>query len=639
MSTQGFPNINDLFADRYLIQSELGRGGMGVVFRAWDQVDNRAVAIKLVQPSLGREAHIFDRFAREIRALRQLNHPNIVAIHEDGRHNDLYYFTMELAVGPTLASYVDPVDRLPLPQALYLFGQVCSALHHAHSRGVVHRDLKPTNILIQDSKTVKLLDFGLARLKDDTTLTLPGQALGTAAYMAPEVGRGEEAGPAADIYALGCLFFQLLTGMLPFKGESPVDVIVQHQTAEAPRVREFRPDASENMERAILRALDKNPRNRFASALDYFRKLARADDAGSSTSGSFQYPPVADAADSFESLTEDLASSPWMLLFDEPIPGAGVLGSWKVTPSPDGEWLAVGADAIEGPLLFNIKRRSWQRLGDHGAGRNVRAICWSRSGRLMSFVNSRRLVLVDMSRNQCVARLDVSNHRPWSIILIPTANGRPMPVACGESGGVVAWRDWPDATPAVFRAHQGVARTIRLAPGGGYFVTGGLDSAISFWRSSDFRPLRRLEVPKAAIWALAFSRTGQYLAAASSNQQEPALIYRVASDRLEPMNVKLRGRALGMIFSQSERMIAVGCHQRICFLELDRSGTNWDVTEVAEIDGEVRSLAFDNADRTMYAVTSLGRLVAFRRGGSSASDSLPVLTQDVDAPAGSTQFD
>jgi serine/threonine protein kinase len=612
-----FPSVNEIFANRYRLLGELGEGGMGVVFRAHDEKTDQTVALKVVRSDLTDDNHILERFHREIKILRRLDHPNIVKIHDDGIHDEFLYFTMEIATGPNLGSYVDPVDRISLELVLSLFGQICSAINHAHSQGVIHRDLKPTNIIIQDSKIVKLLDFGLARLESDAALTLPGQALGTAAYMAPEVGRGEEASPAADIYALGCLFYQLAVGELPYKAETPIDIIVAHQKDEIPSLRAHRPEITNEMEKAVQKAMSKSPDKRYESALQFFAELTKtvSDSSPSAPGVDSESDDLSSAISAFE------VNCQWRLNNDLSIPGAGVLGGWIVAPSPDMEWLAVGADCIEGPLLYHIREHAWSSMGDHGAGRNVRDISWSRSGRLMTFVNASRLVLVDMTNNQCVARLDVSNHRPWSVIIIPTPTGKPKPVVCGESGGAVVWEKWPDQLPQVFRAHTKVARTIELYPGGGFFVSGGLDGTLRFWRSRSLKPINAIRIRNAAIWNITFSRSGQYLAAASSDQENPVVLFSLINKRIIRQEVEFTGRALSIVISQSERLMAVGCHQKICFLEPDDNGV-WRMTEAASVDGEVRSVAFGQADRTLYAVTSRGRLLMLKRGTSQSSENM-----------------
>jgi len=607
------PEVNEVFADRYKILSPLGQGGMGAVFRVRDLQTSDTVALKMLHPKAMKENQIRERFEREIRIMEQLKHPNIVGILANGEWGEFPYFTMELIIGPNLLAFVDADDPLPLNQALYLTGQIASALNYAHGIGVIHRDLKPTNIIIQDSKTVKLLDFGLAREQEDMALTLPGQALGTAAYMAPEVGRGEKASPAADLYALGCLFFQLVTGRLPFVAESSLDIILQHQNAPPPLLSNFRGGIPPYVEEAVVRALAKQPGDRFRTAQEFYESLATPPEkrvASADKMPSFESfeQTVPDSDPNIQAVTE------WQVTHSEAIPTVGVLGGWCVVPSSNVGLLAVGADSVEGPMLYDTGAKKWSRLGPHGAGMGVRAICWSRSGELLAFVNSQRLAIVNMAQNKCLARLDVSNHRPWKVDFLPDNPASPSVILCGESGGVIVWRDWPNKAPEVFRAHASVARALRVSPGGGTYVTGGLDGALHFWKSRNSDKRGSLKQKNAAFWDVIFSRTGEYLAAASSDRDLPVLVYQSSGSTFEGQQVNSVGRALCLAFSESERMLAVGGENGVNFLE--RQGAQWILTEKCALDGEVRGVCFSRGDRTVYAVTSRGTLVGLRRGHS-----------------------
>lgn len=622
----GLPKINDVVAGRYRVLSPVGQGGMGVVYRALDTESNNTVALKMLHPRALRDSQARERFSREIRILRQLNHPNIVRIYDDGESDDFQYFTMEFITGPNLLAYADSTDLLPLEHVVLLVGQICSAINHAHKLGVIHRDLKPTNVIIQDSKRAKLLDFGLAREAEDAALTLPGQALGTAAYMAPEVGRGEKAGPAADIYALGCLFYQLVTGRLPFVAENPIDIILQHQKEPAPLLSVHRPEIPAHMQEAVARALAKDPRDRPRSARRFYEALVLKEGEMSGSTETFPAFDIYATVNASGQMSSSRIVTEWQVFQEHDIPSVGVLGAWCAHLSPDGEMLAVGADGIEGPLLFKIAARKWAKLGSHGAGVGARSVAWSTNGELLAFVNSQRLAIVDMRQNKCLARLDVSNHRPWRVDFIPDDQDRPSVCLSGESGGAIVWRDWPDSTPTVFRAHKSVARALKVSPGGGTFVTGGLDGALNFWKSRNNEKRGSLKQKNAAFWDVTFSRTGEYLAAASSDKELPVLIYRSAGGTFEGQRVKSVGRALCLAFSESESLLAVGGQNRVTFLE--REENRWLVVEKCAMEGEVRGLCFGRGDRTIYAVTSKGVLLALRRAATSTAKRKAIAIDD-----------
>lgn len=206
--------------DRYRVRGELGRGGMGVVYRALDTELDRVVALKTTA-AIDPERSL--RFRREARAVARLDHPGIVRLLDVGQAGETLYYTMELVEGPSLSAHLDAVGALPPATALRIAAEVADALDHAHARGIVHRDIKPGNILLAASARPRLTDFGVALDLRDDTLTATAQVLGTLAYMAPEQIRGERAaiGPATDVFALGAVLYHMLTGAAPYAGETP----------------------------------------------------------------------------------------------------------------------------------------------------------------------------------------------------------------------------------------------------------------------------------------------------------------------------------------------------------------------------------------------------------------------------------
>lgn len=239
-----------VIADRYELQHEVGRGGMGEVWLALDRELDRPVALKFHDRQAS-EA----RFEREAHTAAALSHPNIVCIYDYGLANGRPYLVLEHLAGGTLADRLASADALADSEAEQIARDIAAALAHAHAQGVVHRDLKPSNILFGADGRAKLVDFGIARSSGQRTLTEAGSLLGTAAYMSPEQAAGKAPiGAATDVYAFGVILFQMLTGRLPFEGNSPLELAFKHRTAAPPALDSYRRDAPPRLASLVARA-------------------------------------------------------------------------------------------------------------------------------------------------------------------------------------------------------------------------------------------------------------------------------------------------------------------------------------------------------------------------------------------------
>ena len=268
--------------ERYSLSAELGRGGMAVVHRARDARHGRDVAVKVMLPSVA-ESLGAERFLREIETAARLQHPHIVPVFDSGNVEGQLFFVMPLIEGESLRVTLQREKRLDVEEAVRIVREVADALEYAHSEGVVHRDLKPENILMTRGHAL-LADFGIARAskaRDDVALTQAGVSLGTPAYMSPELASGEtDVGPASDVYALGCILFELLTGQPPFTGATYQAILVKRFTTDAPRVRSVRSDVPQAYDDAIARSLARDPAQRIQTAHAFADALA----AGAATS-------------------------------------------------------------------------------------------------------------------------------------------------------------------------------------------------------------------------------------------------------------------------------------------------------------------------------------------------------------------
>lgn len=257
-----------VYIGRYKVIEELGRGGMGIVYRGEDPVLERPVAIKVLPPKKTAQKKAVQRFLREARVSARLDHPHIVKIYDIGEEDGIYHIVMEYVEGDSLRELIEetPQDNINIKDMCVLFTQLCNALSYAHEQKITHRDIKPENIKITPDHKVKLMDFGIAVLGDNHSITEAGSVMGTIAYFSPEQARGGEVDYRADIYSLGVVFYEMLTQHLPFEANSISEMIHKHLHAAPTPPRDYNPEIHPEIEKLILRCLEKEPNRRFTSA-------------------------------------------------------------------------------------------------------------------------------------------------------------------------------------------------------------------------------------------------------------------------------------------------------------------------------------------------------------------------------------
>ena len=287
------PQPGDLIADRYELEELVGTGGMSTVFRAHDLQLERQVAIKILHEHYAADPEYLERFRREARRVARLSHPSIVTVIDRGDDDGRQYIVFEHVDGENLKELVVRSGRLPVRRALELALAVADGLAFAHDHGLVHRDVKPQNVLLNNEGEVKVTDFGIARsLHVEHGVTQTGTVLGTGEYLAPEQASGKPVSPATDVYSLGIVLWELLAGDVPFTGDNFVAVALRHVNEPPPHVRERRPDVSPRLDAAVERALAKDPARRFPSMTAFAKELRAclAEAEGGAP------PPVEDAA-------------------------------------------------------------------------------------------------------------------------------------------------------------------------------------------------------------------------------------------------------------------------------------------------------------------------------------------------------
>ncbi|MBQ5543115.1 MAG: serine/threonine protein kinase, partial [Erysipelotrichales bacterium] len=258
--------MNEMIANRYALVRLIGEGGMASVYLAVDTILKREVAVKVLRGDLSKDNTSLVRFQREANAATKLSHPNIVEVYDVGEDHGKNFIVMEYVKGRTLKDLVRQRGALAKEEAVNIMRQLVSSVMAAHKNGIIHRDIKSQNVLIKDDGTVKLSDFGIALAADAVQLTQTDVIVGSVHYLAPELARGEQATQQSDIYALGIVFYEMLTGDVPHHGDAPVQVALKHLREQIPSVRDFNPDIPQSIDNIIRKATVKNRMYRYPTA-------------------------------------------------------------------------------------------------------------------------------------------------------------------------------------------------------------------------------------------------------------------------------------------------------------------------------------------------------------------------------------
>ncbi|SDC39783.1 Stk1 family PASTA domain-containing Ser/Thr kinase [Shouchella lonarensis] len=260
--------IGERIGGRYVVLENIGGGGMANVYMALDVILDRHVAVKVLQPQFSEDEQFIRRFRREAEAATSLAHPNVVNVYDVGEEDHLYYIVMEYVKGRTLKQVIAEEGPLPIPVALDYFKQMLQGIHHAHTMQIVHRDVKPQNILISEDGIAKVTDFGIARAIDSATITHTNAVMGSVHYLSPEQARGGHITCRSDLYSLGIVLFEMVTGEIPFSGDTAVSIAIKHLQNELPSVRELVPTIPQSVEKMIQKATNKDPDQRYHSATE-----------------------------------------------------------------------------------------------------------------------------------------------------------------------------------------------------------------------------------------------------------------------------------------------------------------------------------------------------------------------------------
>ena len=276
--------------DRYEILKSIGEGGMANVYLANDTILDRKVAVKVLRGDLSSDDKFIRRFQREALSVSNLSHPNIVEVYDVGEEDGNYYIVMEYIEGKTLKQLLKKRESLTLPEVIDIMTQLTDGLTHAHESYIIHRDIKPQNIMILDNGMVKITDFGIAMALNATQLTQTNSVMGSVHYLPPEQANGKSATVKGDIYSLGIMMFELLTGSVPFKGDNAVEIALKHMKEKMPSIRKINPTIPQSVENIILKATAKNPKNRYETVHDMHEDLITCMEKENEKKVVFEYP-------------------------------------------------------------------------------------------------------------------------------------------------------------------------------------------------------------------------------------------------------------------------------------------------------------------------------------------------------------
>ncbi len=288
---------------RYEIKEIIGVGGMANVYKAYDSIDDRVVAVKILRDEHMENDELLRRFRNESKAIAVLSHPNIVKVYDVSFNEDIQYIVMEHIDGITLKEYIEQQKVLRWKEAVHFTVQILRALQHAHDKGIVHRDIKPQNIMLLEDGTIKVADFGIARFARASQHTVTDKAIGSVHYISPEQAKGELSDEKSDIYSIGVMLYEMTTGTLPFDAESPVSVALKQIQSQAKRPRVLNPDIPEGLEDITIRAMQKDPARRYQSAAEMLRDI---DEFKRDPSISFEYKYSEPAT---ENISKEVAST------------------------------------------------------------------------------------------------------------------------------------------------------------------------------------------------------------------------------------------------------------------------------------------------------------------------------------------
>jgi serine/threonine-protein kinase len=533
---------------KYEILAEIGRGGMGTVYRARDPVLDRIVALKTMAEEMLQETGMRERFLREARSAARLQHPNIVTIFEFGEVEGAPFIAMEFLEGDNLGNALAKGRLKTMPSRLGVVGQICDGLAYAHRHGVIHRDVKPANVTLLPSGTAKLVDFGIARLEGGTMATRTGQIMGTPSYMAPELFLGQTADHRIDEWAVGVILYELITDRLPFDADTVPALMYQIIHAPAPAVGKRHPGLPASLVAVLDRALAKDPRDRFGD-LEEMAKALRAVRMEMPTVARVEMVPAVPAPPGIE-------TDPTLAESDAPTVVSAVPGVAHEAPRQ--------AASMPSPLAATARRTGFLEDGLFGEARRVQVIALSPDGSLLAAGGTDGSVRIwDLATRMKVATLRNrdhmrSGHGSITTCLAFSENGELL--ASGHlDGAVYLWEMAAGLELDVKLHHEGAVGGVALPRGGTLLVSAGADAILKFWellalRKGDARRTMRREPD--GITCLVPLRGGDLIVTGHVNHN--LRVHDVAAQRVIAMLHGQRAPLSALAASEDGDLVAVG---------------------------------------------------------------------------------
>jgi WD40 repeat protein len=520
----------------YEILGELGRGGMGVVYKARQTHLGRLVALKMILAGGHASPSDLNRFRTEAQAIARLQHPNIVAVHEVGEHEGRPFFSLEFCSGGSLDAQLDGTP-LTACRAAALVQTLAQAMHVAHQAQVIHRDLKPANVLLAEDGTPKITDFGLARKLDDQGQTQSGSIMGTPSYMAPEQaeGKSKEMGPACDIYSLGAILYELLTGRPPFKAATPLDTVLQVVANEPVPPTQLQSKAPRDLETICLKCLEKNPSKRYASARDL------ADDLGRFLAGEpIQARPVGRLERAGKWVRRNPVVAGLLATVVLVLVGAatvsGLFGWAALRQAERADLQAQRADAKANEAEVNARTAGAREK--EALEQKRRAEVQRERAEWSVYAGKLELAQSEWRDNNPQGALDALNECQWNLrgwehrhlwtqfhsnqhtleghhqgvmSVAVSADGSRI-ISGGEDGMLKVWDVARGREILSFRGHQWWAATVAFSPDGSRIASGGRDGQLAVWDAAQVRRIFSVPGHMNAVWSLAFSPDGSRIA-------------------------------------------------------------------------------------------------------------------------------